>query len=75
MRFIVGCDISATPHSVPDPVDLGLKCAAWAFPFPAIILWAAWFHLRCVNSYLNIGIADVAQNLQIFGSIAAAMCL
>lgn len=64
-----------SPISGADTVDFGLKCAACPFPFPAIKLAAAWFHPWGVYVLLDLGIADVAENLQIVDRVSSALAL
>ena len=75
MHFIVGCDISATPRSVADAVDLGLKCSACPLPFPAIEFFTAWLQAWRVGVAFNLSIANIAENLQVVDCIGSALAL
>ena len=75
MRFIGRCDISATPRSVPNSVDLGLKCSARAFPFPAIKFLTAWLHAWRIGVTLDLSVANVAENLQVVDRVGSVFAL
>tara|TARA_Y100000310_G_scaffold324673_1_gene386869 strand:+ start:129 stop:335 length:207 start_codon:yes stop_codon:yes gene_type:complete len=60
---------------VPDAVDFGLKCTACPLPFPAIEFFTAWLQAWRVGVTFNLGIANVAENLQIVDRIGSAFTL
>jgi len=60
---------------VPDAVDLGLKCSACPLPFPAIEFFTAGLQAWRVGVTFNLGIANVAENLQIVDRIGSVLAL
>jgi len=75
VKLVWWCDILASPLSVPDAVDFGLKCTACPFPFAAIKFFSARLHARRVGIAFDLCIANVAKNLQVVDSVGSAHAL